>query len=52
VVGRDPHEPTFVWLVGQGGFGIQTAPALARACADAVLRNVEPVEQLAPARLR
>jgi D-arginine dehydrogenase len=52
VVGRDPDVPTFVWLVGQGGFGIQTAPALARACADAALRNVEPVAQLAPARLR
>lgn len=27
VIGPDPDEPTFVWLVGQGGTGIQTAPA-------------------------
>lgn len=27
VIGPDPSEPSFVWLVGQGGTGIQTAPA-------------------------
>lgn len=27
VIGPDPDQPTFVWLVGQGGTGIQTAPA-------------------------
>ncbi len=30
VVGRDASKPTFFWLAGQGGYGIQTAPALAR----------------------
>lgn len=37
VVGFDPGAPGFFWLVGQGGYGIQTAPALARvACALAL----------------
>ena len=26
--GADPHVPGFVWCAGQGGFGIQTAPAI------------------------
>ena len=30
VVGPDPRAPGFVWLVGQGGAGIKTAPAMAR----------------------
>lgn len=29
VYGFDPGEPAFFWCVGQGGFGIQTAPAAA-----------------------
>lgn len=29
VFGADPHQPAFVWCAGQGGFGIQTAPAIA-----------------------
>ena len=33
VVGADPREPAFFWLAGQGGYGIQTAPALGAACA-------------------
>ncbi len=35
VVGADPAQPGFVWLAGQGGYGIQTAPALARIAATA-----------------
>jgi len=30
VVGFDPQAAGFFWLAGQGGYGIQTAPALAR----------------------
>ena len=30
VVGFDPRAAGFFWLAGQGGYGIQTAPALAR----------------------
>ena len=37
VVGADPIEPTFVWLAGQGGYGIKTAPALGRLAATAAL---------------
>ena len=33
VVGFDPAAPGFFWLVGQGGYGIQTAPALGRVAA-------------------
>ena len=29
VYGPDPHAPAFFWFAGQGGFGIQTAPAAA-----------------------
>ena len=29
VYGFDPREPSFFWFAGQGGFGIQTAPAAA-----------------------
>lgn len=28
VFGADPDVPSFIWCVGQGGFGIQTAPAI------------------------
>jgi D-arginine dehydrogenase len=38
VIGRDPNVPEFFWLAGQGGFGIQTAPAVA-AIAGALLMN-------------
>ena len=30
VIGPDPGNAAFFWLAGQGGFGIQTAPAIAR----------------------
>jgi len=30
-VGFDPESPGFFWLAGQGGFGLQTAPAVAEA---------------------
>lgn len=33
VVGYDSSNRDFFWLVGQGGFGIQTAPALSRVAA-------------------
>jgi D-arginine dehydrogenase len=33
VVGFDPQLPGFFWLAGQGGYGLQTAPAMARAAA-------------------
>ncbi|AVO39661.1 NAD(P)/FAD-dependent oxidoreductase [Pukyongiella litopenaei] len=33
VVGYDPRAEGFFWLAGQGGYGIQTAPALGRLAA-------------------
>jgi D-arginine dehydrogenase len=37
VYGFDPAEPRFFWFAGQGGFGIQTAPAAARLGAQLLL---------------
>lgn len=34
VIGPEPDEPSFIWCVGQGGTGIQTAPAAGRLVAD------------------
>jgi D-arginine dehydrogenase len=59
VVGPDPEVPSFFWLAGQGGFGIMTAPALARIAASLITTGdagpnsfgLDPA-QLGPARLR
>ena len=37
VYGPDPEGEGFVWFAGQGGFGIQTAPAAARLAAQVLL---------------
>jgi D-arginine dehydrogenase len=37
VYGFDRHVPEFFWFAGQGGFGIQTAPAAARLGAQIIL---------------
>jgi D-arginine dehydrogenase len=37
VFGFDPNHPAFFWCAGQGGFGIQTAPASARLAASLLL---------------
>ena len=36
VIGPDPQLANFHWCVGQGGFGIQTAPAAARVAASLI----------------
>jgi D-arginine dehydrogenase len=36
VVGFDPDRDGFFWLAGQGGYGIQTSPALSRVTAALV----------------
>lgn len=41
VYGFDRQAPRFFWFAGQGGFGIQTAPAAARLAA-ALIRNEPP----------
>ncbi len=37
VYGRDPRVAGFAWFAGQGGYGIQTAPAAARLTAQELL---------------
>lgn len=52
VVGPAPEAPGFFWLAGQGGFGIMTAPALARLAASLITRGAPPSDlDLEPARL-
>jgi D-arginine dehydrogenase len=46
VYGFDPAAPSFFWCAGQGGFGIQTAPAAARLAA-ALLLGTGPDPELA-----
>lgn len=55
VVGFDPGVEGFFWLAGQGGFGLQTSPAMAAAAASLVEQGEWPfadvlVEELSPAR--
>jgi D-arginine dehydrogenase len=60
VVGPDDEVPDFIWLVGQGGYGIKTSPALSRVCAsliagggmpDDVARQGVSLDDLTPHRL-
>jgi len=39
VCGFDPQAPNFFWLAGQGGYGIQSSPALARVAAALIKRE-------------
>jgi D-arginine dehydrogenase len=39
VIGFDPHTDGFFWLVGQGGYGIQSSPALSRTAAALAQRK-------------
>ncbi len=41
-VGYDPQAEDFFWLVGQGGYGIQSSPALSRLAAALALREPVP----------
>jgi len=61
VVGRDPFLPGFFWLAGQGGYGIMTSPAVARAAASLIVEGCLPKdlaaagltpEDLSPERLQ
>lgn len=61
VGGFDPQAPGFFWVAAQGGYGIQTSPAMGEACA-ALARGLPLPERIAgfglteamlgPARLR
>ncbi len=57
VIGRDPDVSEFFWLAGQGGYGIQTAPAAASMAASLLLDRTHTVPNAdsanyAPDRLR
>jgi D-arginine dehydrogenase len=61
VVGYDDSRPGFFWLAGQGGYGMQTSDALARAAAALAAQRPWPSDleelglepaALAPSRLR
>ncbi|MDE0303944.1 MAG: FAD-binding oxidoreductase [Albidovulum sp.] len=47
IVGMDPWASGFFWLAGQGGYGIQTSPALARAASGLVLEQSLPRDLVA-----
>jgi len=44
VIGEDPEAGGFFWLAGQGGTGIQTAPAAGRLVAELVMRGSAPAD--------
>ncbi len=50
-VGVPPDAPGFVWLVGQGGGGVKTAPAMAALASSIVLDGATPPVELDPGRL-
>ncbi|MDF1609288.1 FAD-binding oxidoreductase [Hoeflea sp. YIM 152468] len=55
VVGFAPETEGFFWLAGQGGYGMQTAPALSQLAADLCMGrqaalDLSVVEALSPAR--
>ena len=49
VIGPDAANPEFFWLAGQGGFGIQTAPAAAKLAASMLLGEANPFDTVDPA---
>lgn len=44
VVGYEPDSEGFFWLAGQGGYGIQTSPAMARLAAALALGEAVPAD--------
>ncbi len=50
IIGRDPRIPDFFWLVGQGGFGIQTAPAVSQLAAAQIVKDVRLPSGIEPSR--
>jgi len=50
-VGLAPDAEGFFWLAGQGGFGLQTSPAVARIVAAMILGQAWPVADVSPESL-
>lgn len=51
VAGFAPNADGFFWLAGQGGFGLQTSPAMAAITASLIAGTPWPVEQVTAAEL-
>jgi D-arginine dehydrogenase len=55
VVGFDPRAEGFFWLAGQGGYGVQTSPAISQLVADLIAESTDLendiTADLSPARL-
>jgi D-arginine dehydrogenase len=49
--GFAPGAPGFFWLAGQGGYGLQTAPAMAEAVEALVTGAAWPMPDVAPAQI-
>ncbi len=47
VIGFDEEQDNFIWVAGQGGYGIQTAPAVARLVAGLVNSGQVPADIIA-----
>jgi D-arginine dehydrogenase len=58
VAGFDPAHPGFFWLAGQGGYGLQTSPAMSMASESLITGTAWPTsmtftaDMLSPARFR
>ncbi|MEL6681063.1 MAG: FAD-dependent oxidoreductase [Pseudomonadota bacterium] len=55
VIGPDPHEPSFIWCAGQGGYGMQSSPGASQLLADLISGHApdldhKTVAALSPAR--
>lgn len=51
VAGFASDAEGFFWLAGQGGFGLQTSPAMARVAASLILGTEWPMAEVAPEAL-
>ena len=51
IAGFDPRVDGFFWLAGQGGFGLQTSPIMARIVESLIAGALWPIEAVAPAEL-
>jgi D-arginine dehydrogenase len=47
VIGLDDQADGFFWLAGQGGYGIQTSPAIGRVVAELIAHNRMPADMKA-----
>jgi len=51
VAGFAPDAEQFFWLAGQGGFGLQTSPAMARIVASLIAGEPWPIADVSPEEL-